>query len=331
MIEGMTICVGTVGSGVHVSRDGGGRFKQIFKPVPFEGNVRALRVDPSDPATIWAGTDEGLFRTIDGGARWAPVPSLANGRRVWSVAVDPTDSRRIYVGTQPGGFRSIDGGASWLEMDIPVVPECLVGPPRTTSVVVDPRDPAIVWAGAEIDGVFRSTDHGLSWLRCRDLGPSEFNGDVHSVAIRPDHSGGGATVLVGGPFGLTRSTDEGQSWELTQFPGFHERNEAAYCRAVMVKADDASTIFVGTGDTIPGETGGLRISRDGGLTWNLADLPEQPNSVVYWMANHPARPEVVACATLFGQLFLSTDGGHTWEKCRRSFGEIRALALTPAA
>ena len=26
MIEGMTILVGTVGSGVHVSRDGGGRF-----------------------------------------------------------------------------------------------------------------------------------------------------------------------------------------------------------------------------------------------------------------------------------------------------------------
>ena len=331
MIDGMTICVGTIGSGVHVSRDGGGRFKQIFKPVPFEGNVRALRVDPNDPATIWAGTDEGLYRTVDGGARWAPVASPANGRRIWSVAVDASDSQRVYVGAQPGGFRSVDGGETWQEMAIPVRPECLVGPPRTTNVLVDPRDPAIVWAGAEIDGVFRSADFGVTWSRCTDLGPSEFNGDVHGVAIRPDEAGTGATVLVGGPFGLTRSTDEGETWELTQFPGFHERNEAAYCRMVMVKADDPKTIFVGTGDTIPGETGGLRISRDGGETWKLADLPETPNSVVYWMANHPARPEVVACASLFGQLFWSTDSGHTWEKCPRGFGEIRALALTPAA
>ncbi|MFN0028571.1 MAG: WD40/YVTN/BNR-like repeat-containing protein [Acidimicrobiales bacterium] len=327
----MTICVGTIGSGVHISRDGGGRFKQIFKPVPFEGNVRALRVDPSDPATIYCGTDEGLFRTVDGGARWAPMATPAEGRRIWSVAVDPNDSNRIYVGVQPGGFRSTDGGNTWEEMAIPVRPECLVGPPRTTNVVVDPRDSAVVWAGAEIDGVFRSTDHGATWARCNDLGPGELNGDVHGVAIQPTAAGNGsATVLVGGPFGLTRSTDEGESWELTQFPGFHPRNEASYCRAVMVKADDPQTIFVGTGDSIPGETGGLRISRDGGETWTLAELPETPNSVVYWMANHPARPEVVACASLFGQLFWSTDSGHTWEKCHRGFGEIRALALAPS-
>ncbi len=327
MIEGMTILVGTVGSGVHVSRDGGGRFKQIFKPVPFEGNVRALRVDPTDPAIVWAGTDAGLYRSLDGGSRWAPVASPADGRQIWSVAIDPTDNRYVYVGTQPGGFRSADGGETWVEMAIPVVEECLVGKPRTTNVVVDPRDPAVVWAGAEIDGVFRSPDRGVTWTRCTDLGPSPLNGDVHSVAIRPE--GDGSTIFVGGPFGLTRSTDEGESWQLTELPGFHERNEFAYCRMVMVKADDPQTVFVGTGDSIPGETGGLRISRDGGATWKLADLPEEPNSVVYWMANHPARPEVIACASLFGQLFWSTDSGETWEKCRRGFGEIRSLALAP--
>ena len=328
MIDGMSIFVGTIGGGVHVSRDGGGRFKQIFKPVPPEGNVRALRVDPMDPARIWAGSDSGVYRSDDGGARWAFVPSPAGGRQIWSIAVDPTDPDRVYVGAQPGGFRSVDGGATWTEMAIPVIDECLVGAPRTTSVAVDPRDPAVVWAGVEIVGVFRSDDHGATWARCADLGPTPLNGDVHCVAIRAD-AGGAATIMVGGPFGLTRSTDEGKNWELTPLPGFHERNDSAYCRMVMVKADDPDTIFVGTGDTIPGEIGGLRMSRDGGRTWSLAHLPEQPNSVVYWMANHPDRPEVVAAASLYGQLFLSVDGGRTWETCRRKFGEIRALAIAP--
>jgi photosystem II stability/assembly factor-like uncharacterized protein len=328
MIDGMTICVGTIGAGVHVSRDGGGRFKQIFKPVPFEGNVRAVRFDPTNSANIWAGTDAGLFRSTDGGARWGFVPSPAKGREIWSIAIDPVEPNRIYVGTKPLGFRSTDGGETWEEMQIPVVEECLVGPPRTTSVVVDPRDHSVVWAGAEIDGIFRSEDHGATWTRCADLGPAPLNGDVHGVAIRPE-ADGKATILVGGPFGLTRSNDEGKNWDLTPFPGFHERNETAYCRHVLVKADDPDTIFVGTGDTIPGEMGGLRVSRDGGQTWGLAQLPEQPNSVVYWLANHPERPDVVACASLFGQLFWSTDGGKTWEKCRRGFGEIRALAIAP--
>ncbi len=326
----MSIFVGTIGGGVHVSRDGGGRFKQIFKPVPFEGNVRALRVDPTDPARVWAGTDQGLFRSDDGGGRWAPVASPIGGRQIWSIAVDPTDAQLLYVGTQPGGFRSTDGGATWTEMAMPMVDECLVGPPRTTTVMVDPRDPSVVWAGAEIDGVFRSPDRGATWTRCADLGPVPLNGDVHSLAIRTA-TDGTATVLVGGPFGLTRSTDEGRSWELTSFPGFHERNDAAYCRMVLVKADDPDTIFVGTGDSIPGEIGGLRVSRDGGRTWALAHLPEQPHSVVYWMANHPDRPEVVAAASLYGQLFLSGDGGRTWQKNRRVFGEIRSLALAPTA
>jgi photosystem II stability/assembly factor-like uncharacterized protein len=328
MIEGMTICVGTVGSGLHVSRDGGGYFKQIFKPVPFEGNVRALRVDSTDPAVIWAGTDAGLFRSADAGRTWEPVPSPADGRQIWSIAVDPTDSARVYVGTQPGGFRSSDGGRTWSELAIPVREECLVGAPRTTSMVIDPRSAATVWAGAEIDGVFRSDDRGETWRRCADLGPSELHGDVHSVAVRPEPAGG-ATVLVGGPFGLTRSHDEGATWALTRFPGYHDRNEFAYCRHTLVKADDPDTVFVGTGDSIPGVTGGLRVSRDAGASWTLAELPAKPSSVVYGLANHPDRPDVVACATLFGQLFWSTDGGERWELCERAFGEIRSLALTP--
>ena len=328
MIEGMTICVGTVGSGVHVSRDGGGRFKQIFKPVPFEGNVRALRVDPANPANIWAGTDAGLFRTTDGGVPLGPVPPRRTAARSGpSPSTPPTRSGSMWAPSPAGSVPSTaarpgprcrfpSARSAWSAHPVP----------RTWWSI--PATPTSCGPGAEIDGVFRSTDRGETWARCTDLGPSELHGDVHGVAIRLGEDGN-ATVMASGPFGLTRSVDEGESWELTQFGGYHERNEFAYCRHVLVKADDPDTIFVGTGDSIPGVTGGLRISRDGGATWQLADLPETPNSVVYWLANHPDRPEVVACATLFGQLFWSTDAGRTWERCARGFGEIRSLVLAP--
>ena len=54
-----------------------------------------------------------------------------------------------------------------------------------------------------------------------------------------------------------------------------------------------------------------------------------PNSVVYWLANNPEMPNVVAAASLFGYVYVSEDGGNTWSKLQKEFGEIRALAVTP--
>src|SRR5215210_4368168 len=157
MFDDVTLCVGTVGGGVHVSQKGGGGWVQVFKPVPPEGNVRALRVCPHDPARIWAGTDQGIFRSDDRGERWKFVASPLAGRQAWSVAV---------------------------------AEECLAGVPRTTNVVIDPRRPTTVWAGVEIDGVFRSDDGGDSWARTADLGPSTLSGDIHGLAVKSMNGGG---------------------------------------------------------------------------------------------------------------------------------------------
>jgi photosystem II stability/assembly factor-like uncharacterized protein len=88
-------------------------------------------------------------------------------------------------------------------------------------------------------------------------------------------------------------------------------------------------MFVGNGDSIPGLTGAIQISRDGGRSWSAASLPVEPNSVIYWFATHPALPEVIVAASLYGYVYVSEDGGTSWSKRQREFGEIRALALTP--
>ena len=52
----------------------------------------------------------------------------------------------------------------------------------------------------------------------------------------------------------------------------------------MLKADDPDVIFVGNGDAIPGVTGTIQRSKDGGKSWQAIKLPVEPNSVVYWFA-----------------------------------------------
>ena len=44
---------------------------------------------------------------------------------------------------------------------------------------------------------------------------------------------------------------------------------------------------IGTGNTIPGEIGGIQHTRDGGETWEYVALPVLANSVVYGLAPMP--------------------------------------------
>ena len=84
------------------------------------------------------------------------------------------------------------------------------------------------------------------------------------MAISP---GQPTAVYATGPYGIATSTDEGESWE------YHEDDMRSYCQGMALKADDPKVIFVGSGDTIPGTTGDIRVSRDEGLPWAAAALP----------------------------------------------------------
>ena len=59
-------------------------------------------------------------------------------------------------------------------------------------------------------------------------------------------------------------------------------------------------------------------------------MPGRANSTVWTFAVHPAVPALVYAASVSGQVYRSTDGGTTWQKLPREFGEVRALAWTPA-
>ena len=99
----------------------------------------------------------------------------------------------------------------------------------------------------------------------------------------------------------------------------------------MPRADHNGTLFLTNGDGPPGSTGKLQRSRDYGRTWQDAGLPGELNSTPWCISTHPADPRLIFVCSNLGQLFRSRDGGESWTRLKREFGEIRALMWQPAS
>jgi photosystem II stability/assembly factor-like uncharacterized protein len=318
-----TILVGTIGQGVMMSRDDGATWTRasVGQGMHSDCIVKTLRSDPRRPERVYAGSDMGLYRSDDGGAKWRLLDTPMTGRMVWSVAIDPIDPNVMFAGTgtpsKPGIYRSTDAGKSWELRPMEIAEECPnVGVPRPTAIAIDPTDDRNVWVGLEVDGVRRSADGGDTWTKVNGQIPNQ---DVHSVLVVAGPPKAVFTVVNDD---VWRSTDDGKTWQAARarevFP-WH------YPRAIAVKPDDSRTVFLTLGDSTPGRVGTLMRSRDAGATWESLGLPVQPNSAV-WTVSIPAEaPDTVFAASRYGYLYRSDDGGDSWRKLWREFGEVSSV------
>ena len=322
MAKDYSICVGTVGMGVWYSPDGGDNWSIQGRPFPLECKARALTVYPNNPRRILAGTDVGLHRSEDSGASWTKLDSPMDGLEIFSIAIDREDPDVIFAGARAAAvFRSKDGGIRWEKLPANFPEDCYIGQTRILGLTIDPRDRRNVWAGAEIGGVARSRDGGDTWTTVPPLGGDSNDSDIHCITISV---GEPTRVLVACPNGVWSSTDEGETWQLSDF-------RPAYCRGMALKADDSRVVFVGNGPLVlsPEISGNIRRSRDNGYTWEDLPLPVDPNSHIDWFATNPTDPNLILASTLLGEVFSSSDGGDSWEKLRREFTQIRSIAWMP--
>jgi photosystem II stability/assembly factor-like uncharacterized protein len=323
MTANFTMCVGTVGSGAWTSPDGGESWQRVRSGLWGESRVYGLAVHPREPRTLFAGADDGLYKSADGGRSFERLDSPMNKMDVWKIAFDPSDPDTMFAGTRPAAlFRSTDGGRHWDKLRVDMVEECPnVGVPRVTALTVDPADRQIIWAGVEVDGVRRSLDGGETWTR---IAGGLHDPDIHDVAVRA--SGNAKTVLTSTPREIFASTDKGESW---QGLGVGKQFGLPYCRSLALKTDDPNTVFVATGDGAAGSTGAIQRSKDGGQSWQRAELPVEPNSPIWAFATNPADPGLILACSHYGELYASQDAGDSWSKLPREFTEIRALTWTP--
>jgi photosystem II stability/assembly factor-like uncharacterized protein len=338
-----TLYVATNGLSVWTSTDGGETIGRMPSGSGlYSGSqVWSFGVHPASAAELLAGTDSGIYRLDRRTEKWHHIASPMDDMLVTAIAYSPADPQVLLAGTQPGAlFRSADGGASWRAIETPIQPYVSTGfyagdgaasatavaeAPvkhwtRVTQIVFDPSDPELVFAGVEIDGVWRSRDAGLTWERVSE---GLVTGDIHGFAIVRDPSAG-RSIFATTCDGLHVSRDGGESWELLTIAA-----PRPYMRSIVQRPGDARLLFMTNGNGPPGTDGHLFTSRDAGTTWNEIALAPPLESSLYFLATNPADPQLMYAAANLGQIYRTTDGGASWTPLPRRLGEIRAITWLP--
>lgn len=191
------------GGGVARSDDGG----RTFTILPgIQGNaVRALAQSASRPDVLVAGTQTGVFRTVDAGRTWRRISPEGHVdlKNVGSLAIDPQDAGVIYAGTWHLPWKTTDAGRTWYPISKGIIDDSDI-----MTLTLDRRSPRMLYATA-CSGIYRSTDAASRWAKVRGIPSSSRR--TRAFAQSPDDPN---VLYAGTTEGLWVSRDGGGTWAL---------------------------------------------------------------------------------------------------------------------
>ena len=144
---------------------------------PPGGYISTVVIDPLNHATLYAGTERGVFKSTDEGASWSGSSSSLTNTSVWALAINPISPAMLFAVTSSGGvFKSDNGAASWS------LSKNGLADNDVFAVAIHPTNPNILYVGTSGAGVYKSADGGAVWTR--SVGGLT-NGQVWTLVIDP--------------------------------------------------------------------------------------------------------------------------------------------------
>jgi uncharacterized protein (TIGR03437 family) len=186
--EPKTLYFTTAFGEVFRSDNGGASWQRVAGGVGPSGYVVSLAVDSKNPRTVYAGTDQGAYKSLDGGSSWNEVSNgLPRGETstwVFSLTVDPVNSATLYCYPGSSIYKSTNGGMNWFRLE-----NGLESNIYRPSLIIDPRNPATLYlipsTSFSGSGVYKSTDGGSNWV---SLSSDRALNNVMALAIDPLNS-----------------------------------------------------------------------------------------------------------------------------------------------
>lgn len=279
--------------GLWISHDAGHNWTAV--PL-FQGQpVQALAQAPSNPAILFVGTLQGVYRSTDSGATWTQIspPHSREIHEIESLAVDPKNPRIVYAGTWHLPWKTTDGGKTWHNIKQGVIEDSDV-----FSIIVDPENPRIVYLSA-CSGIYKSENAGLLFHKIHGI-PSEAR-RTRVLKQDPENLN---VVYAGTTEGLYRTTDAGKTFERMTDPD-------VVVNDVYVDPANSNRVLLAT------DRSGVLSSSDAArsFTQSNAGISERKIAALVVDRDDPLRLYAgVVNDKRFGGVFRSNDFGAHWEQ-----------------
>ncbi len=266
---------------------------------PAGGDARAFAAEPGQPNHIYLGTTNSwIYESTDRGSSWHRLSKLdpADDLVLDHIIVDPTNHAVLYVaawevGQTTGGlWISRDAGKSWREV-------MGMHGQSIRALTQAPSDPKTFIAGTR-DGVFRSTDAGVTWT---PISPQESREiyDVESVAVDPSD----INIMYAGTWHLPwKTVDGGKTWHSIK-------------QGLIVDSDVFSIILDPVQPNIAflSACSGIYKSENGGEQFHKIQGIPMSARRTRKLLQDPVNRQVVYAGTTEG-LYKTTDGGKTFTR-----------------
>ena len=264
---------------------------------PESDTVNALAIASGPPATLYAGTLSGVFRSTTGGGTWSAINTGLSDLSVLSLVIDPVVPATLYAGTASTVFKSVNGGDTWSHPANIGLPSDWVN--ALTIAKATATTPAAIYAGT-YSGVFMSTDGGATWS---DTSNGLTNKFVVALVVVPASPN---TVYAGTPRGVFKRVNDG-AWSAvnTNLPLM----PPDWVNALAVDPADSANpmaLFAGTGSN------GVFMSTNGGTSWSSVTNNLGNTTILSLYLDTTTNPSTLYAGTQGSGVFFTTNWGKSW-------------------
>ncbi|HVL13313.1 MAG TPA: PDZ domain-containing protein, partial [Gemmata sp.] len=287
--------------GVFKSEDGGGTWTRVnsLNPRPFY--FSQIRTDPNDDKGVFVLGDTTLWRSTDGGARFASAAAAGVHPDHHALWINPKDSRHMIIGCDGGFYATYDRGTTWDHLNVLALGQFY-------HVCVDNQKPYNVYGGLQDNGSWGGPSQTL-----RAIGP--INDDWRFI------QGGDGFVCRVDPFDPDIVYSESQGGAINR-----QNLRTGESRFVGVRAAQGgqplrwnwNTPFIlsshNPGIFYCGAQFVFRSIKRGEDAKPISpDLTATKRGSMTAIAESPRNPDVLWAGTDDGNLWVTRDGGAKWE------------------
>jgi len=230
--ENNWVFCGTWGKGLFRSSDYGQNWQSAWPAGP-DPRIYAVNVASGNPSTLWAATENGLYKSADKGLTW--TRSFHYGS-VLTVASGTSDPNLALIGVRyKGVFKSTDNGASWVQANQGIF-NSGSEVASANSFALSPVNSSQIYMSTGWVDLYESTDGGAAW---QQIAPQL--SELHVVAVAVDSKRPDQLWAATQGSGVFRSKDGGDTWTAC-----NEGLSTLEMKSICLVGETPTTVYVGT-------------------------------------------------------------------------------------